>query len=300
MSQSPSFLTFSNDQCIKAISQSGSIRAVALRATELVQYLSDLHGYSGNKTKALGEAVMGALMIAAYCKPGERINLNIRTESGLVQQALVDAYPDGVARGYVITREGGSTDSTLWGSEGLLAVLRTRLLEKEQPYIGTVPLLTGHLAKDLTFYWVQSEQVPTAIGLVVNLKEDGKIAQAMGFMVQAMPGATQQEVAGLEQYVSEISNFDQEAARNSDPMLLLAQLLQGGFFMKLDEHPLGFRCECSMDKVKNALVLVGSEELSGLLKEQNGAEVGCDFCSKRYRINAKELQELITRASAKT
>ncbi|MEK6580617.1 MAG: Hsp33 family molecular chaperone HslO, partial [Bdellovibrionota bacterium] len=161
---------------VKVVSTQSNIRGVALDATELVRSLAELHNIKGEDARALGEATMGALLTACYCRAGERVNLNIQG-TGVVKQALIEAYPEGSARGYIIPRGPDeiiapiSEDIGPWGS-GLLSVLKTQDQEAQKPYVGTVPLVTGHLAKDLTFYWHQSEQVPSAVGLVVNLARE--------------------------------------------------------------------------------------------------------------------------------
>jgi molecular chaperone Hsp33 len=286
---------------IKCISAHGNVRGVAIQATELVRTLAKLHGVKGESAHALGEAVMGALLIASYCKGGERINLNIRG-TGRIKQALVDAHPDGTVRGYVIERE-GSAPSLLpegfgpWG-EGMLSVLRTKGAEHEQPYIGTVPLLTGHLAKDLTFYWVQSEQIPSAVGLAVKM-EDGEIKAAGGFLVQILPGASKEEVKAIEDHINQIQSLAQDVAEHQDPTYLLSQIFQSTVFMLVEEKALEFRCNCSWERVNRALSLVGVQELSAMLIEDRAATVRCDFCTKEYNLDADGLRELIDAAGGK-
>ena len=281
---------------VKCVSTGGSIRGVALDATELVQAMARIHDLKGESARGLGEATLGALLIASYCKGGERVNLNIQGQ-GLYSQALVDAYPDGRVRGYVIARENPSVFEGMgpWGG-GLLSVLRTKG-EGNPPYIGTVPLLTGHLAKDLSFYWTQSEQVPSAVGLVVNLSSSGDVLGAGGFLIQAMPGAKDSEVEMIEKHIQEIHSFQERFSQNQDPTQLLSSILQSTAFVVLEKKPLYFECSCSDERVKRALTLVGTQELSSMLTEDQGASIRCDFCSKEYRIDAESLRKMITGAS---
>lgn len=285
---------------IKCISSQGNLRGVAIQATELVSELAKLHGVSGEAARGLAEATMGALLIASYCKGGERVNLNIQG-SGRIKQALVDAHPDGTLRGYVIEREGELVeypDAGPWG-EGFLSVLRAKEGSREQPYIGTVPLLTGHLAKDLTFYWVQSEQIPSAVGLAVKM-EKGKIAAAGGFLVQVLPGAAPEEVKAVEKHIAEIQSLAEAVADHQDPTYLLSQIFQSSAFILIEEKPLEFRCNCSWERVQRALALVGVEELNAMLAEDKSAQVRCDFCTKEYKIDADGLRELISSAQGGT
>jgi molecular chaperone Hsp33 len=286
------------DRWVKCISAHGNVRGVAIDATSLVGKLAGLHGAQGVYSQGLGEAVMAALATASYCRQGERVNLNIQG-SGYFRQALVDAAPDGTVRGYVIERDASKVELGKkpalgpWGA-GTLSVLRTKDVEQKQPYIGTVPLVTGHLAKDMTFYWSQSEQINTAVGLGVNLSEDGKtVLQAGAFMVQAMPGASSEEVSQIEGHIHEIGSLGELLSQNSDPTVLLSQIFQSSAFMIVEERDLEFRCTCSWERVNRALTLVGAAELRAMLAQEQAAVVRCDFCTKEYTVDASMLEALI-------
>jgi molecular chaperone Hsp33 len=286
-------------QWTKCISTPGNIRGIAIQATDLVQKMAETHAIEGIAAKGLGESVIAGLLIASFCKQDERVNLNIRG-SGHYSQALVDAHPDGTVRGYVVERSlEGMTEPVEgesfgpWG-EGLMSVMRAKADEIKQPYIGTVPLLTGHLAKDLTFYWVQSEQIPSAVGIVVELKENQVIA-AGGFLIQALPGATPAEIKAIEEHICSLDSLSQCLTQNADPKILLAQIFQSTPFVVLEEKPLEFKCTCSWERVERALALVGPKELQAMLSEDDHAIVRCDFCNKEYKVGAEALQKMIDR-----
>lgn len=284
-----------SNRWLKCISTSGNLRGVAIQATDLVRSMAEMHQLSGMPAQALGEAAIGALLMASYCKNQERVNLNIQG-SGEIKQALVDAHPDGTLRGYVLQRDGSETILEFegqgpWGT-GFLSVLRTKNEEHQQPYIGTVPLLTGHLAKDLTYYWAQSEQVPSAVGIAVCMNGD-QIVGAGGFLVQAMPCATPEELRSVEQHIQEIESLATRVAQNSDPLDLLSQIFQDTAFILVEEKPLVFKCNCSWERVNRALALIGVKELQSLLLQEQAASVRCDFCSKEYCVDAAGLQKLI-------
>lgn len=287
-------------QWTKCISTHGNLRGVAIQATDLVQRMAEIHDAQGIAARGLGESVIAGLLLASYCKAGERVNLNIQG-SGHYQQALVDAYPDGSVRGYVIERSEEQIAKEVrslgpWG-DGLMSVLRTKGGEEgKQPYIGTVPLLTGHLAKDLTFYWAQSEQIPSAVGIVVDISPDGKrIASAGGFLIQAMPGASPAEIRAIEDHINHLQSLAKSLAENADPIGLLSQIFQSTAFVVVEEKPLEFRCSCSWERVERALALVGSAELRSMLTEDNHAIVRCDFCATEYRVGAEQLEDMIAR-----
>lgn len=284
----------SSDRWVKCISTEGNIRGVAIHATDLVQSLAERHQIkSPQAIRGLGEAVIGALLVASHCKQGQRINLNIQG-SGYFQQALVDAHPNGTFRGYIIERDPSKArvlETGPWGT-GLLSVLRTQDEEGKKPYIGTVPLLTGHLAKDLSFYWVQSEQIPSAVGLAVNLDGD-RVISADGFLVQALPGASPSEIKVIEQHIQELQSLAENLAKDANPLHLLSQIFQSTAFIVVEERSLEFSCNCSWERVRRALMLVGVEELQSMLNEDQSAVVRCDFCVKEYSVDRAGLENLI-------
>jgi molecular chaperone Hsp33 len=281
----------------KCISSSGTVRGIAIQCTEIAQTLSKTHGLTGEYSRAFGETLVAGFILASYCKIGERTNLNIQGD-GWAKQALVDAYPNGTIRGYLVPNESAViptidyTGEGPWG-RGVLSVLRKKDSEGTEPYIGTVPLVTGHLAKDLTFYWLQSEQVHSAVGIAVNLDEKGIITTAGGFMIQALPGATDAELREIEAQVHTLGNLAQEIAADRDPVYLLSQIFQNTAFMLLEKKELAATCSCSWERVKRALTLVGTAELRAMIEETGEAVVRCEFCETEYRADRETLQAMV-------
>jgi molecular chaperone Hsp33 len=277
----------------KCISTTGTIRGVAIQATALAQEAAKRHGLQGQGAQGVGEALLGGLLLASNCKEGEHINLNIRG-TGFYSQALVDAYPEGHCRGFVVCRETPESTQGPWG-EGLLSVLRSnQAQEHRQPYIGTVPLATGHLAKDLTFYLFQSEQVPSAVGISVLLDSEGAIESAGGFLVQALPGADEKDIDRIANQVQQISGHAEQFIREGDPLKILTQIFSDLAFVVLEQKELSFACDCSMDRVSRALALVGPDEIRSMIEQDGRAKVHCDFCSREYEIGEDALRAMIS------
>lgn len=282
----------SQSKWVKCISVQGSVRGVAIEATELMRDVSKRHQIRGIAARGLAEASIGALSISSFCKEGERVNLNVQG-SGEFSQALVDAYSNGSMRGYVVERQNPNFQGKgPWG-DGMLSVLRTKSSEDKSPYIGTIPLVTGHLAKDLTFYWVQSEQIPSSVGISVQLNDSGQIGSAVGFLIQVLPGATDEEVKSVEDSMAEVQKALHEMSATKDPLSFLSRIFQGTPFEVLEEKPLTFRCDCSWDRVERSLLLVGANELNQMLAEQGTADVTCDFCSTHYHVTREKLEVLL-------
>lgn len=281
------------DRWVKCISSTGTIRAVAISATELARLLAKRHELNEVGSKALAESIVAGLILSSYCKSGEKVNLNIQG-SGWCTQAIIDANSEAEVRGYVIPRAPSEIHVAKnvgpWGI-GLLSVLRTKH-EEAQPYIGTVPLLTGHLAKDLTFYWLQSEQVQTAVGIEVFL-ENGEIKHAEGFLIQAMPGATDADINFIEEHLKRLHEYDPTSIQRSSPVNLLSYLLENQSFSLLEEKPLTFKCTCSLARVRRSLILIGTEELRSMRDERKEVQITCDFCSTHYKFSPEMIDDLI-------
>jgi molecular chaperone Hsp33 len=292
------FSEIPNGRWVKSITTTGTIRGVAIEATALIQGVGDLHQVSGATLQGLGEALLSGLLLSSYLKVGDRVNLNIQG-TGQFVQALVDAYPEGHFRGYVIPRSveavklGADGQMGPWG-EGLMSVLKTKDTLGEKPYIGTVPLVTGHLAKDLAFYWHQSEQVPSAVGIEVKM-DGARVSSAVAFLIQAMPGAADLELKEIEAHIAEMGGLFGFTQKYESPVALLAQVFQNSQFLILEERDLRFDCSCSWDRVYRAVALTGVKELEDMLASTEEVSVACDFCTRNYSVSKDQLRRLLAK-----
>ncbi len=288
-------IQFKKDKWVKCLSSSGTIRAIAVTATEVAQTLTERHALSPSGGKALAESLIAGLLLSSYCKSQEKINLNIQG-SGWCHQAIIDANADAEVRGYVLERPVNEIKLARnigpWGI-GLFSVLRTKF-DEAKPYIGTVPLLTGHLAKDLTFYWLQSEQVNSAVGIEVFMEND-RVVLAEGFLIQAMPGATDSDIQFIEEHLKKLHQFDSQSSLRGSPAHLLSFLLENQSFSMLEEKPVTLKCPCTLDRVKRSLMLIGEAEIESMIREDRNFEIDCDFCSEHYVFSPEMLRELLAK-----
>lgn len=293
------------DRWVKCLSVGGNIRGIVIQATDLVKEINHQHGYEGKQAQAMGEVIVGAFILGSYCKPGERINLQIQSSSEMMR-AFADATPEGEVRGFVrkrsedeiLTHSSDDDNRGPWG-EGMLTVLRAFSDPElnQHPFQGTVPLATGHLAKDLTFYWVQSEQIPTAVGIKVSLDSDGKkIKSAGGFMVQVLGGANEEEIKMVEAQINNLDSFSFDIQPDTDPKKLLTKLFQDLTFQVVEEKPLVFKCTCSQDRVEDALMLLSADDIDHAIKDRAGdIEIKCDLCSKHYHIPIDRIKSNVSK-----
>ena len=281
------------DKWVKCLSNSGTIRAVAINATEISNLLISRHKSSPAGMVALSEGLIAGLLLSSYCKDEEKVNLNIQA-SGWCHQAIIDANANAEVRGYILERDQSEVNLAKnvgpWGI-GLMSVLRTKH-EGAKPYIGTVPLLTGRLPKDLTFYWHQSEQVQSAVGIEVLL-EDNKITFAEGFLIQAMPGASDADLQFIEDHLKNLYQFGTDSNQRKSPTHLLSYLFENQPFSIVDEKNITLKCPCTVERVKRSIALIGNEELQSIIDEGKDAEITCDFCSEKYVFTPLMIEALI-------
>ncbi|MEQ1875347.1 MAG: Hsp33 family molecular chaperone HslO [Bdellovibrionia bacterium] len=284
-----------NSRWTKLISQSGNIRIVAVEAATLISEISSRHSLTVDLTQGIGEATLAGLLIASSHKSGERVNLSIQS-SGKWKQAVVDAYPEGYARGFISAGKPGDWQTTgrgPWGN-GLITVLHTKSSEGNRPYSGTVALETGFLEQDLAFYWNQSEQIPSVVGMHVTVDANG-LTNARAVMAQAITGITEDELKKLENSLEKLQKL--AATDLTDLSAKVQKIFGGEKFTLVEDTPLEFRCNCSAEKVEEALLLTGAEDLRYMLGDRDNIEVKCDFCSQKYTLNRAKVQDLLRRMS---
>ncbi len=285
------------DELVRTVSRDGSVLVRALVATQLVREAAQRHRAFPTAAAALGRALMGAVLIAAEGKNEETVQLQFRGD-GPLRSITVIADAEGHVRGFAgdptahpPPREGKLDVAGALG-RGVLAVVRYHPAWRE-PYTGVVPLVSGEIAKDLAHYLRESEQKPSAVALGVYLDATGEVEAAGGFLVQALPEADDETLARLERAVLSIgppSQLIRTGLRADD---LIDRLLEGvGAGERHRTHPV-FLCRCDRARVRQAVVLLGRNELHEIARSGEALEVRCEFCASRYRIPADEVGGLV-------
>lgn len=295
------------DELIRTISESGSISVKAIIASKLVSQALSLREYAPTAGNALGRAMMGALLIAVGSAADdadeanvESVQLQFRGDGPL---GSLTAIADSRARvrGTVQRPEtehlnaDGSPD--IAGALGLgpLNVVRHRPRWRS-PYTGTVPLVSGEVAGDLTLYLTESEQTPSAMGLGVAFSRQMIDVGACGFLVQALPEATDDDLSQVEDNISGLPRLASLLDEPIDADAIIDRLLLG--LGSRDRHPMDprFHCPCTRDRALRTLSLLDESELTELIAEQRGQEIVCEFCGRAYQIEAPEMQPLLVAA----
>ena len=283
---------------VRCISKDGSVFAVAVDATDLAARAEQIHKTSAVVTAALGRLLSAASMMG-YLLKGEEDSVTLRVKGdGPAGAVIAAADSSGNVRGYVgnpvvelpLNEKGKLDVGGAVGKNGALYVMKD--LGLKEPYIGSVPLLSGELAEEVTSYYAVSEQVPTVCSLGVLVNPDLTVRAAGGFLVQLLPFAPEEAVEKVEKAVAAIPPVTKLLDGGASPEDICRRALDGFEVELLEEAPVEYRCDCSREKVLRALVSLGKEELEEMAAEPE-TEVTCHFCDAAYRFSEDELRALL-------
>lgn len=286
---------------LRAISEDGFIRLTLIDSTDIVTIAQKYHNTTPVATAALGRTLtMAAIMGCNLKSPDDRLTIYIKGDGPL---GGIVAAADGACnvKGYVYNpltdipkKANGKLDVGGAIGKGYLSISRD--LGLKDPYVGQVPLITGEIAEDFTYYYAKSEQTPTAVALGVLVDTDLSAKKAGGFMLQLMPGCDDETAEKLEKHIAALPSAT-ELLSECETLKDAAFKILDGFSPKLlDEFAYFYRCDCSRDKIDRALISLGRKELEDIINTEGKAELTCQFCPKVYRLNKEELQNLLESA----
>lgn len=289
------------DYVIRATAANGSIRAFAASTRNLVQHAREIHHTSPVASAALGRMLTAAAMMGGMLK-GEKdlVTLQIRS-LGPLKGIVVSGDSHCRVKGYVFNpnvdipcKYPGKLDVSGAIGEGYMSVIKD--IGLKEPYAGRIQLVSGEIAEDLTYYFAQSEQVPSAVGLGVLVDTDTSIRQAGGFMIQLMPDATEEVISALEQRLNTIPYVTDLLDMGKTPEDILEMILGDMELKIMDKVPAEFYCNCTKERVEKALISIGRDELEKIINEDKKANLHCHFCSKEYDFTEEELRTLLESA----
>ena len=286
------------DQIIRVIAKDAPVKAMAITARDTVERARAIHDCWPVASAALGRLLMAASMMGAVLK-AEDGSVTLRVRGGGPLGALTAVSDSGGnVRGYVqnpavdVPRKAkGKLDvGAAVGGEGDLTVIRD--LGMKEPYIGSVELVGGEIAEDIAAYFVESEQIPTACALGVLIAPDQTVQAAGGYLIQLLPGADDAVVSAVERGMARLGAVSARLDGGMEPLELLQEVLADFELEVLETTPIEYRCYCSEERVSRALISLGREELDKLIREQDGAELTCQFCDRVYRYSGDQLRAL--------
>ena len=287
------------DEIIRVLAKDAPVKASVITARDMVERARQIHRTLPVATAALGRALMAASMMGNQLKEEDgSVTLRIKGDGPLGGITAV-ADSAGNARGYVVNpavdlplKGPAKLDvGSAVGRDGSLTVIKD--LNLKEPYVGTVPLVSGEIAEDITSYFAESEQIPTACALGVLVDVDQSVLCAGGYLIQLLPGADDAAISAIERGIARVGPVTEALRGGLDARGLVEQVLSEFELEELSAEPVEYRCYCSRDRVTRALISMGREELEALIREQGRAELTCQFCDKVYHYTKEELEGLL-------
>ena len=289
------------DYIVRATAANSQIRAFAITSREMVETARQHHNTSPVATAALGRLLTGGAMMGVMMK-GANDLLTIKIEGdGPIGGLTVTADSKGDVKGYVYNPDvmlppnaKGKLDVGGALGVGVLSVIQD--IGLKEPYVGQTILVTGEIAEDLTYYYATSEQTPSSVALGVLMNKDNTVCQAGGFIIQLMPGASEEIISSLEKKLGEISSVTTMLNQGMTPEDILTLILGDMGLEITDRMDTRFYCNCSKERVEKALISIGKKELQNMIDDGEPIEVNCHFCNKNYTFDVEELKEILEKA----
>jgi molecular chaperone Hsp33 len=286
-----------SDYLVRALAFDGQVRAYAVTTTDTVGEAQRRHHTWPTAYAALGRTMTAGVMMGAMQKGDDKLTIKIEGK-GPIGAILVDVNTKGEVRGYVSNpqthfelNEVGKLDvARAVGQNGLLTVVKD--LGLKEYFTGQVPIVSGELGEDFTYYLASSEQVPSSVGVGVLVNPDNSILASGGFIIQLMPGIEDSTIQLIENQLKAIQPISQLIQRGLSPEEILYEILGKVHVKLLDKMPVAFKCQCSKERFASAIISLGCDEIQAMIDEDGQAEAQCHFCNEIYLFNKEELQSL--------
>ena len=288
-----------SDYLVRGMSMDGFVKVVAIRSTELVRRGAQIHKTTPNATAAFGRVLTAASMMGNMQKV-ENGSMTLQFKGdGPIGSIVCVSDPTGNVRGYVYEpnvplaeKHPGKLDvgSTV-GRNGTLTVIRD--LQMKEPYVGSIPLVSGEIGDDITAYFVQSEQIPTACALGVLVDRDCSVKVAGGYLIQLLPGAPDETIDKLEEGIRRAGAVTAMLDAGLTPEDILGQVMGDLGVLFLETTEVSYKCYCDRERVTAALISLGRKELQEIAQEGKTFPVECQFCDTTYSFTPEDIEEIL-------
>jgi molecular chaperone Hsp33 len=289
------------NKLISALSKNKEVRLFMIDSTEMVETARKTYNMSPVSIAALGRTITAGSLIGKTLKnSNDQLTIQIKG-SGVIESIIAVSKPNGEVKGYIsnphvetkINEKGKLDVGGAVGRDGDLYLIRDYGLK--EPYIGHSKLVSGEIAEDLASYFMYSEQQPTVFSLGVFVDSEGVVAAAGGLLIQPLPNASDETLEALEDAMMSLPAIS--TLMKDENELTLEALVHKYFspleFIITDQVDAGLYCDCSEERMKEALLSLGKDELEAMIEEDDGAEIHCHFCNTNYRFDADDLRDII-------
>lgn len=288
------------DKLIRAVDKNGSIRIFGAITTELTEHARQIHGLMPVTTAAFGRCAAANLMMAMDLKNADAtVSLQFKGD-GPMGLIVTVADADGNVRGYVgegnvniPLKPNGKLDVGGAVGKGYLTVIRD--MKMKSPQIGRTELVSGEIAEDIANYFATSEQIPSVVALGVLIDRDYSVKAAGGYIIQLMPGASEEEISKLE---SNIAGIDTVTNLITDGNTIedIVKKACAGFDIEITDTSVPhYKCNCNEDRIEKTLISIGRAELEDILKTEGSTSLTCYFCNKKYDFSKEKLEAILSK-----
>lgn len=283
------------DYVVRGTDKSGNFRFFGSITKNTVQTAATHHYTSPVVTAGLGRTMTAVAMMSQMLKnDGDRLSVTIKGD-GPIGGVIVEANTKGNIKGYPyhpnvdlpLNAEGALDVSAAFGN-AVMTVMKDFGLKK--PYIGQTILVSGEIAEDFTYYFATSEQTPSAVALGVLVDVDYSVKQSGGFIIQVLPGASDDAITILEERLKDFPSLTTLLDEGKTIEDIIEDLL--GDVTWMEKKEIQFCCDCSVDQMERGLMSIGEKELMELIEEDQEAELVCHFCNEHYLFKEEQLQKL--------
>lgn len=285
------------DYLVKSTAYEGMVRAYAVTTTNTVAEAQSRQDTWATASAALGRTLTVSAMMGAMYKGDDSLTVKVEG-NGPIGAIITDANAKGEVRGYVsnphvhfdLNEQGKLDVARAVGTEGNLSVVKD--LGLKDYFTGQVPIISGEISEDFTYYFANSEQVPSAVGAGVLVNPDHSVLASGGFIVQVMPGADEEAITRMEEQIQDFPAISTLIREGNTPEQILQRLFGNEEAKIVERSPVVFRCKCSRERIANAIKGLGNDEIQSMIDEDDGAEATCHFCNEVYHFTAGDLEEL--------
>ena len=288
-----------SDYLVRGMSMDGFVKAVAIRSTDLVRRGAEIQKTTPNATAAFGRALTAASMMGNMQKV-ENGSMTLQIKGGgPIGTIVCVSDPEGNVRGYVyepnvplVEKYPGKLDvGATVGVDGTLTVIRD--LQMKEPYVGSIELVSGEIGDDVTAYFAQSEQTPTACALGVLVDRDQSVKVAGGYLLQLLPGAPDEVIDTLEKGIQRAGAVTTMLEQGMTPEEILGQVCGDLGIVFMETTEVSYKCYCSRDRVTGALLSLGKKELTEIAAEGKPFPVECQFCDAIYKFTPDDILDIL-------
>lgn len=288
------------DYIVRATAAEGQVRAFAAVTRQTVEEARRRHGTSPVATAALGRLLTAGAMMGSMMKNDtDMLTLKIRGD-GPLGGITVTADSKANVKGYVdvpdvmLPPKNGKLD--VGGAVGIGMIQVIKDMGLKEPYCGQTILVSSEIAEDLTYYFANSEQVPSSVGLGVLMERDNTVKTAGGFIIQMMPFAREEAVSRIEENLKHVTSVTALLDRGCTPEDVLGELLGNVGLEVTDKVPTQFCCNCSKERVEHAVAGIGRKDIQDMINDGKDIEVKCHFCNSAYRYTVEDLKRIMKRS----